>query len=282
MSLLLSNLSMMPIKMGKYLSKPCIPESSLLGSTSRRSLKSLAPKLLTKHSKGSWVRSTVAFRIRVMSASMNSSSPLAAENEVREVKLLDAINDDHEGVIVNMKEPMDSKAFSSALRASIVHWKHQGKKGIWIQLPIELVNLVEPAVKEGFWYHHAEPKHLMLVYWIPEGIHTLPANASHRVGIGAFVMNDKREVLVVQEKSGVLRGKSIWKFPTGVVDEGEDICAAAVREVKEETAIEAEFVEVLSFRSSPFGSANDLQTKPQIILWEIRFVLFVHVATPLV
>lgn len=35
----------------------------------------------------------------------------------------------------------------------------------------------------------------MLVYWIPETANTIPANATHRVGIGAIVLNDKREVL---------------------------------------------------------------------------------------
>lgn len=34
----------------------------------------------------------------------------------------------------------------------------------------------------------------MLVCWIPDTVDTLPANASHRVGIGAFVVNPKREV----------------------------------------------------------------------------------------
>jgi len=48
--------------------------------------------------------------------------------------------------------------------------------------------------QEGFWFHHAEPHYLMLVYWIPETTNTIPANASHRVGVGAIVMNDKREV----------------------------------------------------------------------------------------
>ncbi|KAJ8760194.1 hypothetical protein K2173_011050 [Erythroxylum novogranatense] len=173
---------------------------------------------------------------------------------------LTAVDDDHEGVIVEMSEPMDSEAFASILRASLALWRKQGKKGIWIKVPIELVNLVEAVVKEGFWYHHAEPKYLMLVKWISEDAHTLPANASHRVAIGAFVMNEKREVLVVQEKKGILRGKGIWKFPTGVVDEGEDICDAAVREVKEETAIDTEFVELLAFRQShkAFFGKSDL------------------------
>lgn len=48
--------------------------------------------------------------------------------------------------------------------------------------------------QQGFWYHHAEPTYLMLAYWIPTTAHTLPANASHTVGIGAFIMNNKREV----------------------------------------------------------------------------------------
>ena len=50
------------------------------------------------------------------------------------------------------------------------------------------------SLQEGFYFHHAEPKYLMLVHWIPETANTLPANATHRVGIGAFVMNEKNEV----------------------------------------------------------------------------------------
>ncbi|XP_057250065.1 uncharacterized protein LOC130591152 [Beta vulgaris subsp. vulgaris] len=50
------------------------------------------------------------------------------------------------------------------------------------------------VVKEGFWYHHAEPNYLMLVYWIPESISTIPANATHRVGVGAIVLTENREV----------------------------------------------------------------------------------------
>lgn len=76
-------------------------------------------------------------------------------------------------------------------------------------------------------------------------------------------------MLVVKEKSGGFKGKGVWKLPTGVVNEvrflpaqgvlvltfmmsfiiaggkkidkfhpqGEDICTAAIREVKEETGV---------------------------------------------
>ncbi|GJY93092.1 NUDIX hydrolase 2-like protein [Tanacetum coccineum] len=196
------------------------------------------------------------------SASSSSPSPVLSDKQLQQVdNVLSGTEDEHGGVIVEMsKEPMDPVIFTSLLKASMLHWKQQGKRGIWIKLPIELVSLIEPVVKEGFSYHHAEPKHLMLVRWIPETTNTLPANASHRVGIGAFVMNEKGEVLVVQEKSGKFQGSGVWKFPTGVVDEGEDICDAAVREVKEETGIDTKFVEILAFRQShkSFFDKSDL------------------------
>ncbi|KAL6544682.1 hypothetical protein OROMI_023544 [Orobanche minor] len=193
---------------------------------------------------------------------MSSSTPPASSAEHVDDRLLEGENDDHGGVVVEMtNEPLDPIVYASLLKASLSQWRQQGKRGIWIKLPIKLANLVEPTVKEGFYFHHAEPNYLMLVSWLLSSIpNPLPANASHRVGVGAFVLNEKNEVLVVQEKHGKFRGSGVWKFPTGVVDEGEDICDAAVREVKEETGIDSKFVEILAFRQShkSFFSKSDL------------------------
>ncbi|CAK7349139.1 unnamed protein product [Dovyalis caffra] len=177
---------------------------------------------------------------RKFSSSTSSSSikeQIKAESTIEHVGLLNAVEDLYEGIIVEMKEPVDSTEFIPLIRASIVQWRQQGKKGVWIKLPIGLVSLVEPIVKEGFRYHHAESDYLMLVYWIPETPDTLPENGSHRLGIGAFVLNTDGEVLVVKENSGGFKGTGVWKLPTGVVDEGEDILTAAIREVKEETGV---------------------------------------------
>lgn len=46
-------------------------------------------------------------------------------------------------------------------------------------------------LQEGFRYHHAEPEYLMLVTWISETPDTIPANASHVVGVGALVFCKK-------------------------------------------------------------------------------------------
>ncbi|KAF9685647.1 hypothetical protein SADUNF_Sadunf03G0076200 [Salix dunnii] len=160
-----------------------------------------------------------------------------AEKTFQQIGPLNAAEDLYGGVKVDVEEHMDCNVYVHLLRASISQWRNQ------------LANLVEPTVKEGFRYHHAESDYLMLVQWIPETPDTLPANASHTVGIGAFVINDIGEVLVVQEKNGAFQGKGVWKFPTG----GEDICKAAIREVKEETDIDTEFVEILAFSQTHQG-----------------------------
>ncbi|KAJ4977064.1 hypothetical protein NE237_002170 [Protea cynaroides] len=101
---------------------------------------------------------------------------VVSENVAQPVELLHGVEDNFGGVIVDMKDPLDSDVFVATLRALISQWRQEGKKGVWIKFPIELVNLVEAAVKKGFCYHHAEPKYLMLVYWIPESCNTIPAN----------------------------------------------------------------------------------------------------------
>lgn len=170
---------------------------------------------------------------------------LTIEYGVQNGQILPATDDEFGGVVIEMKEHMCSDVFRSLLKSSMAQWKLQGKKGVWIKLPIDLSHLVDSAVKEGFWYHHAEPKYLMLLCWIPETINPIPGNASHIARVGAIVLNDKREMLVVQEKMGILRG--VWKISTGIIHEGEDISVGVVREVKEETGIDTEFVEVLAF-----------------------------------
>lgn len=166
-----------------------------------------------------------------------------------ELRVLDAYGDEYDGVVVDPdKLPAEANLFASMLRLSLRQWKIEGKKGIWLKLPSELSEFVPIAVKEGFQYHHAERGYVMLTYWIPDGPCMLPANASHQVGVGGFVVNDKNEVLVVQEKYCPPTCHGLWKLPTGFILESEEIFAGAVREVKEETGIDTEFMEVIAFR----------------------------------
>ncbi|XP_042510888.1 nudix hydrolase 8-like [Macadamia integrifolia] len=167
----------------------------------------------------------------------------------RETSVLDAFEDEYEGIVVNSERlPSNPHTFASILQSSLSRWKREGKKGVWLKIPLEQSELVPIAVKQGFQYHHAEREYIMLTYWIPEGPDLLPANASHQVGVGGFAINDKNEVLVVQEKHCAPAYVGSWKLPTGFILESEEIFTGVVREVKEETGIDAEFLEVIAFR----------------------------------
>ncbi|KAI4327161.1 hypothetical protein L6164_019656 [Bauhinia variegata] len=204
----------------------------------------LANKALNSVSPNIVAAETSSYGINGINGS-SSTSNLFSKN----MRILYAFDDEYGGVVIDPEKlPANPYSFVSSLRSSLSHWKQMGKKGIWLKLLLKQSDLVPLAVKEGFQYHHAEPGYVMLTYWIPEGPCQLPANASHQVGVGGFVVNDKDELLVVREKHCSAANLGLWKIPTGFILEAEEIYTGAIREVKEETGIDTEFVEVTAFR----------------------------------
>ncbi|QPA30532.1 NUDIX domain-containing protein [Thermaerobacillus caldiproteolyticus] len=62
-----------------------------------------------------------------------------------------------------------------------------------------------------------------------------------------LVINSAGEWLVVKKKYGGLKDK--WSLPAGFVQPGETLDEAAVREIKEETGIDAEIVGLIGMRT---------------------------------
>lgn len=58
------------------------------------------------------------------------------------------------------------------------------------------------------------------------------------VSAGGLVFDDQGNVVITARPS--FKGETLWGFPKGIVEEGEAPEAAAVREVKEETGLDAE------------------------------------------
>lgn len=157
------------------------------------------------------------------------------------------------GVLIDAKTlPTSAQEFDVQLKARLAEWKVAGKKGIWVKLKPQHATLLATAYDNGFEMHHANSQHMVLVKWLPNTPSTIPQPASHYVGVGVAVIDDQNRILVVQEKFGPAsrRGKDFWKMPTGLVDNGEDIEAAAVREVLEETGVRVKFEGVLAFRQN--------------------------------
>lgn len=77
------------------------------------------------------------------------------------------------------------------------------------------------------------------------------------MGVGALVINDKNQLLVVSEKNALI--KESWKLPGGYLEMNENLVEAAVREVMEETSIRTRFESVISLRhahGAAFGCSD--------------------------
>ena len=72
----------------------------------------------------------------------------------------------------------------------------------------------------------------------------------------SIVLNSNREILLVKRKRDPHKGE--WCLPTGFAEVGETICDATLRELKEETGVNAEIVRLLSADSHTSEHYGDL------------------------
>eukprot|EP00927_Polykrikos_kofoidii_P075567 TRINITY_DN71846_c0_g1_i1.p1 TRINITY_DN71846_c0_g1~~TRINITY_DN71846_c0_g1_i1.p1 ORF type:complete len:309 (-),score=42.90 TRINITY_DN71846_c0_g1_i1:48-914(-) len=179
--------------------------------------------------------------------------------------LLQGVKDRFGGLTVKLdpKEHATLKPseFSVLLQRMLAMWERDGVRGVWLRVPAILAHLIESVVAFGFDFHHAQPGYVMLTKWLESSPSSLPAYPHHQIGVGGLVLaSDGQRVLCIQERSGVTAGmKDFWKLPGGLVDPGEDLATAVVREVREETGINAVFDCVATIREShvaPFGCTD--------------------------
>jgi hypothetical protein len=188
-----------------------------------------------KHTNTKRARSTlIPHAVEQSGATETSSICTEAESrpDTMDTTLLHSL-DRYGGVIVDplCLEKFDTAAevlFVEKLTHSLTTWKANGIRGVWLEIPTGSAHLIGPAVQQcGFTFHHAEKTHVMVTHWLSENeLNGLPPNASHQVGIGAFVVNGDGKVLLVQEKRGPAASASrpdFWKLPTGLVEQGEDV-----------------------------------------------------------
>ncbi|CAG9774080.1 unnamed protein product [Ceutorhynchus assimilis] len=164
--------------------------------------------------------------------------------------------DRFEGITVfSDVEPCENTEFVEKLKASLDSWRSSKKRGIWFKVHLNQCDWVPVLIKNGFKYHHAKEDYVMLYLWLPtQESNNIPNYAHTMVGVGAVVVNNKGQVLVVKEK--YFYKQSMWKLPGGYVEPGENLVDAAIREVWEETGIKSEFQSLLTLRQTHHGMFN--------------------------
>lgn len=151
------------------------------------------------------------------------------------------ILDPYNGITINTQSlPKTKEEFESNLDYLIQEVNYK-RNLIWIYIDIEKSDFIPIATKKGFFFHSCDENYILLVKRIKENA-IIPTAANHTLGVGAVVINDKNEILVIKEKISNLG----YKLPGGHIDNGEMISTALEREVLEETGIIVEFESIIS------------------------------------
>ncbi|MGH8428651.1 MAG: NUDIX domain-containing protein [Gammaproteobacteria bacterium] len=154
--------------------------------------------------------------------------------------------------------PPDPARLTVLLDDSLAEWHGRGIPAIWLAIPREHGDLIPVAVAAGFEFHHCSRDLLVLTRRLDPAA-VLPHYASHTVGVGAVVLSKQREVLTVLERNDAKKRPDYWKLPGGMLEPGEHVAAGAVREIREETAVETRFDGILGMRHhhrGQFGTSN--------------------------
>ncbi|KAL7469278.1 hypothetical protein ACHAXS_009538 [Conticribra weissflogii] len=144
-------------------------------------------------------------------------------------------------------DPFRIDTFPTKLQTTLETARALQKNALWLTVPLSRSSLLPFAHDLGLRYHHAQNTTAELVIWLhPHQPSRIPEYATHQVGVGAVVVHPpSNKILCVREKRNNYRP---WKMPGGLVELGEELDEAVVREVWEETGVRTRFRSVLGVR----------------------------------
>lgn len=149
--------------------------------------------------------------------------------------------DPYNGITIEKEDlPKDILEFEKNLQILIDEVKDK-RNLIWIYIDIKNSDFIPISTKYGFTFHSCNKNYLLLVKVLKQNA-IVPTLANHTLGVGAIVINSKKEILLIKEN---IRNE-YYKLPGGHIDDAEMISQALSREVFEETGVVVEFEKIVS------------------------------------
>lgn len=151
------------------------------------------------------------------------------------------ILDPYNGITIESKDlPVSKEEFETNLDFLIESVKNK-RNLIWIYIDIKKSDFIPIATKKGFIFHSCDEEYILVVKRLRENS-VIPTASNHTLGVGAVVINDKNELLVIKERISTVG----YKLPGGHIDDAEMITTALEREVFEETGVIVQFESIIS------------------------------------
>lgn len=165
--------------------------------------------------------------------------------------MLKVKEDRYNGLIVESESINASGTlFKVALQKLLEEATLQKKSLLWIDLTSKEAEHIAIALEMGFDFHNCEAKRTTLTYQVTKDAY-IPVPPTHTIGVGAVVVNDKNELLMVRDR--IHTSHSIYKLPGGMLEHSQSLEEGVEREVWEETGITAKMVKMVSvLNSHPF------------------------------
>jgi 8-oxo-dGTP diphosphatase len=151
------------------------------------------------------------------------------------------ILDPYNGITINSIDLPQSKEEFELNLDFLINEVENKRFLIWIYIDIKKSDFIPIATKKGFFFHSCDEDYILVVKALKENA-IIPTASNHTLGVGAVVINDKNELLVIKERISNVG----YKLPGGHIDNREMISSAVKREVLEETGIDVEFESIVS------------------------------------
>jgi ADP-ribose pyrophosphatase YjhB (NUDIX family) len=162
--------------------------------------------------------------------------------------MLSTKKDLYNGLIIEIES---IEASVSNFKNSLQNLLEQSKKEkialLWLDLNITQNEHIAFALSLGFEFHNCEAKRTTLTYQVTKDAY-IPVSPTHTIGVGAVVINEKNELLMVRDR--IHTSHSIYKLPGGMLEHAQSLEEGVVREVWEETGIKGKLIKMVSLLNS--------------------------------
>ncbi len=162
--------------------------------------------------------------------------------------MLQTKEDLYNGLIIET-ESIDSSvsAFKQSLQDLLASVTKKKIALLWLDLSSTQAQHIAIALEMGFEFHNCESKRVTLAYQVTKDAY-IPVPPTHTIGVGAVVINEKNELLMVRDR--IHTSRSIYKLPGGMLEHAQSLEEGVVREVWEETGIKAKLIKMVSVLNS--------------------------------